>query len=112
MAEPTKSDIFVMYVNMRQCGQAPDEVIRALTEIAYQLSREDRHALGRAVQDWEASEGTKYAGIETIVAPKPAIKPLPKSEPPTIPNPFGTKMLNPEVLATIAAPTLTPPRLC
>ncbi len=140
MAGPSKSDIFAMYVSMRQSGQNPDEVIQSLTEAAYQLSREDRHALGRAVQDWETSNNAMLAGNEpstrktdTTTGPasaapaKPAIKRLPQaagpsSLPPALtsspstpgpgPSPFGTKMLSPEALAAIGAPTLKQPRLC
>src|SRR5260221_8538379 len=78
MAGPTKSDIFAMYVSMRQSGQAPDEVVKSLTDVAYQLSREDRHALGRAVQDWETSNGARYAGDESPAAQAPVITAPPK----------------------------------
>src|SRR5579859_215774 len=123
MAGPSKSDIFAMYVSMRQSGQNPDDVVKSLTDAAYQLSRDDRHALGRAVQDWEATNGANYPESEAqeVAESEPSAPSLPRVTAPSQlpaalgssvqsnvgPSAFGTRMLSPEALASIAAPTMT-----
>jgi FHA domain len=113
MAEPSKSSLFALYVNLRQSGQTMDEVVQSLQAAAYQLTKEDRRALGRAVQEWEAKNGPKYPGAtEVVPAPVRPISPVPSPAPVPAASPFGTRFLDP---SKIPGAPVTPgkrPRLC
>jgi FHA domain len=116
MAEPSKSTLVALYVNLRQSGQTMDDVVQSLQAAAYQLSNEDRRALGRAVQGWETQHGPTYPGA-TEVASTP-IRPIPPVPSPAITalvptgSPFGTRFLDPSKIAPAPTAPGKRPRLC
>jgi hypothetical protein len=104
----TLSNLFSQYVALRQSGKTMDEVVQVMQDLAYKLARDDRHQLGRLVQDWEdqnsggqaaqtkttkqpAGEGSSNSGIRRIAAPA-------ANQAAQSPAAFGTRFLDPSKL--------------
>src|SRR5690242_4696952 len=65
----TMSTLFAEYVARRNSGSTMDEVVQALQEAAYLLPREERHQLGKMVQEWEAKNTAAPTPVQEAPTP-------------------------------------------
>ena len=87
----TLTEIFAQYVSLRQSGLKMDDVVQSLQDAAYKLTRNDRHQLGKAVQDWEA---------ENIASPNLARKGITRANTETQPG---------RIISRVSSPVALPP---
>jgi hypothetical protein len=124
----SRGELFLAYIKMRRSGLSAEAVVEELRAAAFELTREERHDLGRDVMEWEESqkkremeavEAIKSTPIEMLPS-APALRQESQEVPHLQPSAqssvsaaFGTRYLNPaHVQSVLDAMAATAPRIC